>query len=126
MTRRRHYSPPPPHPSSMRRSKQSIDDGAVDDDPRTIPDIYNDYYDDNSESDDEPLRRPSRETMGMRPSKDSFMATLGKQVTATQLNTMSVQPLQSERREVFIFSEEEDDCEPVSLASKKLFHSAFG
>jgi len=56
--------------------------------------------------------------MGKRPSKDSFTSTLGKQVAATQLSPTLALPLQPERREVYIVSEEEDEREPAPLASK--------
>jgi len=58
--------------------------------------------------------------MGKRPSKDSFTSTLGKRVAATQSTPTSAQPLHSERREVYIVSEEVDEREPVPLASKKV------
>src|SRR5882757_5608139 len=119
MTRRRHTSPPP-LPSSTRRSRRSIHDEALDDDLSTIPDNYNDCQDDISESDDKPVRRPSRKAMGKRPSKDSFLSTLGKRVAATQLTPTSAQPLHPERREVYIVSEEEDEREPAPQASKKV------
>jgi len=85
-----------------------------------LPDNYNDRRDDISESDDKPVRRQSRKAMGKRPSKDSFMSTLGKRVAATQLTPTSVQPLHPERRVVYIFLEEEDEHEPAPLASKKV------
>jgi hypothetical protein len=118
MTRRRRTSPPPP--SSTRRRRRSINDEDLDDDLSTIPDNYNDRRDDNSESDDEPLRRPSRKAMGKRPSKDSFTSTLGKRVAATQLTPTSAQPLHPERREIYLVSEEEDERELAPLASKKV------
>ena len=124
MTRRRRTSPPP-LPSSTRRSRRSIHDEDLDDDLSTIPDNYNDRRDDISESDDEPVRRPSRKAMGKRPSKDSFTSTLGKRVAATQLTPTSAQPLHPERREVYIVSEEEVEREPAPLASKKVSNSAF-
>jgi len=89
----------------------------LDDDLSTIPNNYNDRRDDNPESDEEPVRWPSRNTMGKRPSKDSIMSTLGKQVAAMQLTPTQAQPLQSERRELYIVSEEEDERKPAPLAS---------
>jgi len=85
-----------------------------------IPDNYNDRRDDISESDDEPVRRPSRKALGKRPSKDFFTSTLGKRVAATQLTPTLVLPLHPERLEVYIVSEEEDEREPAPLASKKV------
>jgi hypothetical protein len=122
---RRHRTSPPPLPSSTRRRRGSIHNEDLDDDLRTIPDNYNHRQDDISESDDEPVRRPSRKAMGKRPSNDSFTATLGKHVTATQLTPTSAQPLHPERREVYIVSEEEDEREPAPLASKKVSNYAF-
>ena len=119
MTRRRRTSPPP-LPSSTRRSRRSIHDEDLDDDLSTIPDNYNDRRDDISESDDEPVRRPSRKAMGKRPSKDSFTSTLGKRVAATQLTPTLAQPQHPERREVYIVLEGEDKREPAPLASKKV------
>jgi len=119
MTRRRHTSPPP-LPSSTRRSRQSIHDEDLDDDLSTIPDNYNDRQDDLSESDDEPVQRPSKKAMGKWPSKDSFTSTLGKRVAATQLTPTSAQPLYPEHQEVYIVSEEEHEREPALLASKKV------
>ena len=124
MTTRRRTSSPP-LPSSTRRSRRSIHDEDLDDDLSTIPDNYNDRQDDISESDDEPVRRPSRKAMGKRPSKDSFTSTLGKRVAAIQLSPTSAQPLHPERREVYIVLEEEDEREPAPLASKKVSNSPF-
>jgi len=119
MTRRRSTSPPP-LPSSTRRSRRSIHDEDLDDDLSAIPDNYNDHRDDISESDNEPVQRPSRKAMGKRPSKDSFRSTLGKRVAATQLTPTSAQPLHPERQEVYIVSEQEEEREPAPLASKKV------
>src|SRR5882757_3356166 len=119
MTRRRRTSPPP-LPSSTRRSRRSIHDEDLNDDLRTIPYNYNDRQDDISESDDEPVRRPSRKAMGKQPSKDSFTSTLGKRVAATKFTPTSAQPLHPERCEVCIVSEEEAECVPAPLASKKV------
>ena len=116
-TRRR--TSPPPLPSSTRRSRRSIHDEDLNDDLSTIPNNYNYRQDDNSGSDDEPLRRPSRKAMGKRPSEDSFTSTIGKGVMATQSTPTSAQPLHPERREVHIVSEEDDECKPTPLASKK-------
>jgi len=58
--------------------------------------------------------------MGKQPSKDSFTSTLGKQVAATEFTPTSAQPLHSEHQKVYIVSEEEDECEPAPLASKKV------
>ena len=52
------------------------------------------------------------------PSDDSFTSTLDRQVAATQLTPTSAQPNHPERREVSIILEQEDECEPVPLASK--------
>jgi len=124
MTRRRRTSLLP-LPSSTRRSRLSIHDEDLDDNLSTIPDNYNDYRDDISESNDKPVRRPSRKAMGKWPSKDSFTSTLGKRVAATQLTPMSAQPLHAERLEDYIVSEEDDEREPAPLASKKVSNSAF-
>ena len=97
MARRRRTSPPP-LPSSSKGSRRSIQDEDLDDDLSRILHNHNEHRDDNSESEDEPLRRPSRNTMGKRPSKDSFMSRLGKRVAATQLTPTLVQPLHPERR----------------------------
>jgi len=117
---RRHRTCPPPLPSSTRRSRRSIHDEDLDDHLSTIPDNYNHRRDDISESNDEPVRRPSRKAMGKRPSKASFTSTLGKRVAATQLTPTSEQPLHPERQQVYIVSEEEDEHEPAPLASKKI------
>jgi hypothetical protein len=90
--------------------------------PSTIPDNDNDRGGNYSESDDEPLRQPSRKAMGKRPSKYSFISPLAKQATATQSSPTLSQPLHPEHREVIIVSEEEDECEPVPLAHKKVSH----
>jgi hypothetical protein len=63
--------------------------------------------------------------MGNRTSKDSFMSTLGKRVAATQLTPTSAQRLHPEHWEVYIVSEEEDECEPAPLGSKKVSNYAF-
>jgi len=110
----------PPLPSNTRRSRQSIHNEDLDDDLSTISDNHDDRRDDNSESDDEPLRRPSRKAIGQRPSKDSFMSTLGKQVAASRLTSTSAQPLHSERLEVYDVWEEEDEHKPAPLESKKV------
>jgi len=119
MTRRRRTSPPPLH-SSTRRSRRSIHDEDLDDNLSRIPDNPNDFRDDISESDDEPVQRPSKKAMGKRPSKDSFTSTLGKRVAATQLTPTLAQPPHPEHREVNIVSEEEDERKPAPLASKKV------
>jgi len=85
-----------------------------------IPSKYINHRDDILESDDEPVRLPSRKTMGKRPSKDYFKSTDGKRVTPTQLTRTSVQPLNPECWDVFIFSVEKDEREPALLASKKV------
>ena len=90
-----------------------------------IPDNSHDQRDDNSESDDKPLRQPSRNAKGKRLSNDSFMSTLGKRVAATQIPPTSARHLHSVRREVYIVSEGEDESEPAPLASKKLSDHAF-
>jgi hypothetical protein len=90
-----------------------------------IPANYNDRRDNISESDDSPIRQPSTKAMGKRPSKDSFSSTVGKRVTATQLTPTLAQSLHPERREVYIVSEEEDECEPAPLALKTVSNSAF-
>jgi len=115
----------PPLPSSTRRSRQFIHNKDSNDILSTIRNNYNDNQDENSESDNEPLWRPSRNAMWKRPSKHSFLSTLGEQVTATQLTLMSAQPLRPEGQEVYIVSEEEDEREPVSLASKTVSDSAY-
>jgi len=58
--------------------------------------------------------------MGKQPSKDSFMSTLGKEVAATLLTPTSAQPLHPEGWEIYIVSEEQDECEPAPLASNKV------
>jgi hypothetical protein len=78
----------------------SIHDKDLDDYLSTIRNNYNDRRDDISESNDQPARRPSRNAMGKRPSKDSFTSTLGKQVAATELSLTSEQPLHSEHWDV--------------------------
>jgi len=120
MTRCHCTSPLPPLPSSTRRRRRSIHDEDLDDDLSTIPDNYYDHRDVNSESDDEPLRRPSRKAMGKWASQDSFTSTLGKHGVATYLTPTSVRPLHSESWEVYIVSEEEDEREPAPLASQKI------
>jgi len=59
--------------------------------------------------------------MHKQPSKDSFMSTLGKHVSATQLTAISVQPLHAECWEIYTMLEEDDEREPSLLASKKAF-----
>ncbi|KAF8534843.1 hypothetical protein BDD12DRAFT_809030 [Trichophaea hybrida] len=120
MTRRRRTSLSPP-PSSTRGRRRFINDEDLDEDLSTIADNYNDCRDDNSASDDEPLRRPSRKAMGKRPSNDSFTSTLGKRVAATQSTSTSAQPLHPDRREIYLVLEEEDERELAMLASKKVF-----
>jgi len=63
--------------------------------------------------------------MGKQPSKDSFMATLEKGVTATQLTPMSVPPFHSDHQAVNSVSEQEDEHEAVLLASQKISDKAF-
>jgi len=58
-------------------------DEDLDDNHSRIPDNSIDSRDDNSESDDEPLRRPSMEAIGKQPSKDSSMSTFRKRVAAS-------------------------------------------
>jgi hypothetical protein len=86
----------------------------------TIPNNFTDRRDYNSESDDKPLRRLSRKAMGTRSSKDSFMSILGKRVAPTQLTPTSAQPLNLGHLEVYIVSEEEDECDPALLESKNV------
>jgi len=87
MTRTRRTSPHT-HSPTTRRSRLSICNEDLDDNLRTIHDDYNDHQDDNSESDDKPLRRPSTNAMGKRLSHESFTSTLGELVTATQSSPM--------------------------------------
>jgi hypothetical protein len=121
---RRNLATPPPLPSSTGRSRRSIHDEDLKDDLKddldNIPHNWNDRGDDISESDDGPVRRPSRKAMGKPPSTDSFTSILGKCVPTTQLAPTSVQPLHPERREVYIVSEEEDEREPTLLVSTKV------
>jgi len=124
MTSRRRTSPPPLL-SSTRRSRRSIHDEDLDYDLRTRVDNYNDHRDGISESDNEPVRRPSRKAIANRPSKDSFTAILGKRLSATQLTPMAARPLHPERQEVYIVSEEEDERQPAPLASKQVCNQAF-
>jgi len=124
MTRRRRTSPPP-LPSSTSRSRRYIHDEDLDDDLSTITDNYNDSRDDISESDHEPVLQSSRKAICKRPSEYSFTSTLGQRVAAAQLTPISVQRLHPESREVYIVSEEEDECEPAPLASKMVSNSAF-
>jgi len=119
MKRRRRTSPPP-LPSGTRGSRRSIPDEDLDDDLNMIPDNHNDHRDDISESDDEHVWRPFRNAMCKRPSTDSITSTLGERVAATQLTHPLGQPLNPERREVTIVSEEEDEPEPVLLACNKV------
>jgi hypothetical protein len=63
--------------------------------------------------------------MGMWPSKDSFRLTHRKRVTATQLTPTSAQPQDPEHLKVSTVSEEEDEREPVPLASKKVSNYGF-
>jgi len=58
--------------------------------------------------------------MGKRASKDSFTSTLGKRVAATQFTPISEQPQHPEHRDVYILSDDEDECKPAPLASKKV------
>jgi len=118
MIRKRRSSPPPPVPSSTRRSRHSIHDEDLDDDLHMTPNIYNDCQDQNSESDDKPLRQPSRNVIGTPPLNDSFMSTFGKQVRATQETCTSTIPLHPERREVNIVSEEEDHQQQLQFPSE--------
>ena len=115
----RHTSTPPV-PSSTWRSRRYIPDQHFDGELSTIRDNYNDRGDDNSESDDQPVRWVSKKAMGMHPSRDSFMSTLGKQVAVTQLTPTLVQPLHPQCWEFNIVLEEEDEREPAQLASKKV------
>jgi len=85
-----------------------------------ISDNYNDHQDDNSDSNDKPFWQPSPNAMGKQPSRDSFTSTLGKQVAASQLTPTSAQPLHPEYWEVYIVSEEENQCKPAPLASKQV------
>ena len=119
MTTRRRISPPL-LPFSTRKSRRSIHDEHLDDDLSSIPDNYNDRRNDNAESHDEPLWRPSRNAMGKRPSKDSITSTLRKRVAAIQLTSTTAEPQHPESQEVYIVSEEEDEREPAPLASKKV------
>jgi hypothetical protein len=114
MTRRRLTSLPPLL-SSSRRSRRSIYDEDLDDVFSTTLTNYNDREDDISESDNEPVRRPSRNGMGKQPSKDSFTSTLGQRVAVTQLTPKSGQALHPERQAVYIVSGKEDQPEPVLL-----------
>ncbi|KAF8544585.1 hypothetical protein BDD12DRAFT_872548 [Trichophaea hybrida] len=57
--------------------------------------------------------------MGKRPSKDSFMSTLEKQVAVTQLPPTLVQTLHPERQEIYLVSEEEDERDLAPLASRE-------
>jgi len=63
--------------------------------------------------------------MGMRPSKGSFLSTLGRHVAATELTPMPARHLHPERREVDIFLEEVDERVTAPLASKKVSNYAF-
>lgn len=85
----------------------------------TVPDYYNTYQDDYSESDDKPLWLLSSTATRKEPSKDSFTWTLQKQVESTQLHPTIAQPQCFEHREINIVSEQEDEPEIAPLASKK-------
>jgi len=125
MTRWCRTSPPSRVPDSTRGSRWFMHNEDLDDDLSMIPDNFNDHWDHNSEFDNEPQCRTACKAIGKRPSTDSFMSTLGKWVVATQWTSMSVQPLKSERGEVYIFPEEEDESELVPLASMKVSNEAF-
>jgi len=58
--------------------------------------------------------------MGEWPSRYSFTSILGERGVATQLTSMSAQPLHPERQEGYIISEEEDERKPAPQASKKV------
>jgi len=120
MTRRCCPSPPTPYPSSTGTSRRYIHDEDLDDNFGTILEKYDDHRVANYEPDDETLCRPSREAISQRPSRHCFTSTLGMCVVATQLSPTSVQPLQPKRREINIVWEEDDECEPTPLASKKV------
>jgi len=81
---------------------------------------YNYHYDDDSESDDQTLRRPSRDAMGERPSIAYSTSELGMTVSATHLTPMSARPLNPQHQEVYMVPVEEDECEPTMLASNKV------
>jgi len=49
------------------------------------------------------------------------MSTLGKGVAATELTPVLARPQYPESWAVYIVSEEENQCEPAPLASKKVF-----
>jgi len=125
MTRRRWTAPPPPLPSSARRSRRSIHNQDLDEDLWTIPNNFDDRQDDNSESDDKPLRRPFWKGLGKRPWDDSFTSTLGKWVAATRLMPMSAQLQHPERRGVYIVLQQQDERDAVLQASKKVSEWAF-
>jgi len=80
----------------------------------------NDYQDDNSESDEEPLGRSSMKAIGKGQSKDSFTSTHGKLVATTQSAPRSARLRHPAPQEVNISSAEEDQHEPAGLASKKV------
>jgi len=63
--------------------------------------------------------------MRKRPSVDYFTRSLGTQVTATELSPTLTEPLYPEYWEGYIFPEEEADCEPALLRSKKVSDEAF-
>jgi len=63
--------------------------------------------------------------MGKWPSKDSFMSTLGKSVTATQLTSTSAQRVHPKHREVNIVWVEEDEPEPAPQVCKQGSDEAF-
>ena len=75
---------------------------------------------DNSESNNEPLWRPSKTAMGKRPSKDSYTSTLGKRVAVTPLTLMSAQSLHPEGQKVNAFFGEEDELESAPVVSTKV------
>jgi len=125
MTRRCHSSPPHPLPSCTRRCRQCINDADLDDDVSLIPNNYYDSRDTNSESNSQPLWRPSQKAMGKKLLKDSIPSTLGKRGVATQLTSMSVWSLHTDSRKIYIFSDEEDEPDIAQLASKKIFDYVF-
>jgi len=86
----------------------------------TIQDNYNNHLDDNTESDNEPLQRPSLKAMGKWPSKDSFTSTLRKHGCAPKLLLTSKQALNAKHQEGHIVSDTEHESDPAQLGSKKV------
>jgi len=123
MTHRPHSSPAPALPSNTRRSRMSIPNEDLDDDLCMMHKKHKYCQDDNSESGDNPLWRPSSTAMGLWLSKDSFISRLVTKVMATQITPTPALPLHPECREVYTVLEE-DEYDAAPLATMMVFDQA--